>query len=117
MPNKLKLSADFVANPEVGHGWQLDIKNGAPQLVIYLVWTIGTYKNGHPLFDLRAVTTDSIKAKEYSKMLRRDKEANGEDWYRIHIEPRVANHLYAICMREFQEATGRLVKLDAAAKL
>ncbi len=116
MPKKLKLSASFVINPEVGHGWQLDIKGGAPQLVIYLVWTIGTYKNGHPLFDLRAVTTDSIKAKEYSKMLRRDKEANGEDWYRIHIEPRVANHLYAVCMREFQEATGRLVTLEKPKK-
>lgn len=104
----LLLSAHAVRNPDVGHGWQLDLKCGAPQLVIYHVWTIGTYKNGHPMFDLRAVTTDSIKATEYSKMLRRDKEANGETWYRVHIEPRVANHLYGECMREFREATGRL---------
>lgn len=103
-----RLSAHYVANPDVGHGWQLDLNYGAPQLVIYLVWTIGTYKNGHPMFNLRAVTTDSVKAAEYSKMLRRDKEANGDKWYRIHIEPRVANHLYAECMNEFMEATDRL---------
>jgi hypothetical protein len=103
-----QLTARRVTNDEVGHGWQLDLRHGAPQLVIYQVWTIGTYKNGHPMFDLRAVTTDSVKAKEYSDMLRRDKDANGETWYRVHIEPRVANHLYGQCMREFHEATGRL---------
>lgn len=55
------------------------------------------------MFNLRAITTDMVKAKMYSKMLRDDKEINGEDWYRIHIEPRVANHLYAESMNEFTE--------------
>lgn len=104
-----KLTAYCVENPDVGYGYQLDLKCGTPQLVIYQVWTVGLYKNGHPQFDLRAVATDSITAKMYSEILRRDKEINGETWYRIHIEPRVANHLYGECMREYREATGRLI--------
>lgn len=108
MSESLQLTAQRVANADVGYGYQLDLACGSPQLVIYLVWTIGTYKNGHPMFDLRAVTTDSVKAKMYSKMLRRDKKQKGETWYRIHIEPRVANHLYGESMYAFREATGRL---------
>jgi hypothetical protein len=108
-PDRTLFSAYRVANPDVGYGLQLDfVQHGAPQLVIYHVWTIGTYKNGHPMFDLRAVTTDSVKANMYSEMLRRDKDALGETWYRVHIEPRVANHLYGECMKEYREATGRL---------
>ena len=93
---------------EPGRGILLDLDSGLPQIIIYQVWTIGTYKNGHPMFDLRGVTTSMAHAKLWSKMLRRDKEFNHETWDRIHIEPRVANHLYGECMREFKAATGRL---------
>jgi hypothetical protein len=109
-PKELVLSAQRVNNAEVGRAWQLNLGHGAPELVIYQVWTVGAYKNGHPMFDLRAVTTDEVKAREYSKMLRRDKEANHETWYQVHIEPRVANHLYGESMREFNEVMGRLHK-------
>ena len=106
--SKVILTGKRVQNPETGHAIQLDLSCGSPDLVIYLVWTIGTYKNGHPMFDLRAVTTDSVKAKMYVKMLNRDKKDRGESWYRIHIEPRVANHLYGESMYAYREATGRL---------
>ena len=107
-PDQIVLTGQRVHNPDTGHAIQLDLSCGSPQLVLYLVWTVGTYKNGHPMFDLRAVTTDSVKAKMYVKMLKRDKKDLGEGWYRIHVEPRVANHLYGESMYAYREATGRL---------
>jgi hypothetical protein len=51
---------------------------------LYLIWTIGTYKNGLPCCDLRAIATTMLKAKLYAKMLRRDKQEH-EDWRRVKI--------------------------------
>lgn len=77
------------------------------QIPIWIVWTIGTYANGVRLLDIRAVATSKGTATMYSKMLRRDKTPS-ENWERIVIEPRCANHLYAEKWREFMVNTGRL---------
>ncbi len=77
------------------------------QIRIWIVWTVGVYANGVRLLDIRAVTTSKPKAILYSKMLRRDKEP-GENWERVVIEPRCANHLYAEKWREFMVNTGRM---------
>lgn len=106
IPADITVAAQYhILDEDPFRGWRLTRDE---QYIIYHVWTIGLYHNGHPMFDLRAVTTSMAKAKLYSKMLRRDKEANGETWYRVHIEPRVANHLYAACMRDYREAVGKL---------
>lgn len=75
---------------------------------IYIVWTVGMYLNGVRYLDIRAVTSTLDKAKLYSKMLRRDKEFNHEDWQRVVIEPRVANHLYGAKYREMMINTGQM---------
>lgn len=76
---------------------------------IYIVWTIGTYPgNGTRHLDIRSVTTSEAMAKMHSKILRRDKTDNYDTFDRVVIEPRVANHLYGACLREYMVNTGQM---------
>lgn len=95
-----------IADDEIGIKFSPDVSEDS-QHRIYIVWTIGQYKNEVRLLDIRAITTSLSKAKLYSKMLRRDKEP-GEIWDRVVIEPRVANHLYGEKWREYLVNVGKM---------
>lgn len=75
---------------------------------IYIVWTVGTYANGVKHLDIRSVTTNEMTAKLHSKILRRDKRDWGNNFERVVIEPRVANHLYGCEYREMLVNTGKM---------
>ena len=111
MKDPIQTLPDLIPEPDSDENSGLPVSDaGIPDNAfarIYLVWTVGMYPNGLPHIDLRAVTTSMLKAQLFSKMLRKDKEFNREDWRRVAIEPRVCNHLYGVNQREFKVAMGK----------
>jgi hypothetical protein len=69
-------------------------------LRVWLVWTVGTYANGLPWIELRAIYANETSAREFARELGKyecRKAAGMGGMYRekVVLEPRVMNHLYA----------------------
>lgn len=82
------------------------IVDSTHRLKIWLVWSIGEYKNGFPMVDLRAVATTKEQAEKYKDLLLKDwfdekRELRGmglSTKMDINIEERITNHCYGLSM-------------------
>ena len=79
---------------------------------IWLVWTIGTYANGCPWVELRAVYTNVRRAHGIADAIRDyeipQQSKRGPQMNRVHVEKRVTNHKYGGEMMEVAAVRGKI---------